>query len=195
MTDNKSFYDVIGESEGLKHCLRKFLIVIADLYNEKYKDPITVATAEVFYAGRPCYNHRNIDAVNIIRRLVRDLEQVTEKDKEHLRSTARDIWNYNSEDIFTAVFSDNNNPNDIAKDASEKVDSVIETYIQFRKDIDTVPPDVAKEIDDMMKMSDEEFKENMRKQEEEDNREIDRKYEERITDYEIPDETLYGSQD
>lgn len=174
-------YKCVKENEALRNLLYNYLMIITDLHKEGFKDPTTIAKTEVFMARGSCFNHSSDITGNLIRKLYDELQTFTKLDQKNMDACARDIWNYYREDLILAYRDDHQH---------EKFNEVIDRYIGFKESIDNVSPEVAKEIDDLVKMSDEEFQESLDKEEKEFDEEIDRQFNRKFDpEFDIPDET------
>lgn len=171
-------YQAIQKSDDLKQCLNQYLSLIADLYQEGFRDPVTLAKVEAFGAKYSCYNHSpDINGVTI-GQLADQLSQFSTMEQRHLDVCARDIWKYYRDDILEKFEKSLHH---------FRFNDIIDGYIAFKESIENVSPEVAKEIDELVAMSDEEFEESLEKDEEE----FDRKVDQEFSDYDIPDESLY----
>lgn len=171
-------YEYIDQNADLKSCLNQYLSVIVDLHNEGFTDPVGLAKAEVFLAKYSCFNHSIAINSHLIKRLYDQISEFSKKEQNSIDICARGIWAYYKEDLI-----------DLFGNAMHhhRFDNIIDQYISFKKGIENVSPEVAKEIDDLVNMSDEEFENSIHQYDEEDNSGSD----ESISDYDIPDEKLY----
>ena len=173
-------YAIFDDHEELKPNMINYLSIMADLHNEGFKDPATIAKTEVFMIKFTCFNHSlRIDG-HMVKTLYEALQAYTKLEQRSFDACARDIWSYYREDIINCFNEDK---------GSDKILEAIDRYIEFKKSIDDVSPEAAEEIDKLVKMSDEEFQEELDKQEREFDEEIDRQFERKYDpDYDIPDE-------
>lgn len=169
-------YEDIEQSEKLKSCLNQYLSVIVDLFNEGFKDPLGLAKAEVFLAKYSCFNHSIAINSHLIKQLNEQLTKFSKKQQRSVDVCARDIWKYYRDDIVDLFGCAMHH---------HRFDNIIDYYITFKKEINNVSPEVAKEIDDMVNMSDDEFNASLTDDEDDDIF---------ISEYDIPDKKLYSEE-
>lgn len=187
MSQTTTYYEDIDNSQELKSCLNQYLSVIVDLSNEGFSNPLDLAKAEVFYARYSCFNHSIAINSHLIQKLYNQISAFSKKEQRSLDICARDIWKNYKEDIidqFGMAMHHN------------RFDNIIDMYITFKRRIDSISPEVAEEIDNLMNMSDDEFNQYLKdKDEEEDEDDSPSEPEEKFSDYDIPDESMYEPDD
>lgn len=164
-------YEDIDQNAELKSCLNQYLSVVVDLFNEGFKDPLGLAKAEVFFAKYSCFNHSIAINSCLIKQLNERLSAFSKKEQRSIDICARDIWKYHKEDIIDYFGNAMHH---------RRFDEIIDRYIAFKKEINNVSPEVAKEIDDLINMSEEEFNASLADDDDDG-----------IGEYDIPDEKLY----
>ena len=175
-------YEYIDQNDTLKSCLNQYLSIIVDLHNEGFTDPVGLAKAEVFLARYSCFNHSIAITSNLIKRLYEQMSEFSKREQNSIDVCARAIWSYYKEDLIGLYGNAMHH---------HRFDNIINQYITFKKDIENVSPEVAKEIDNLINMDDKEFEESLL--DEDDSSDTSQSNQEYMPDYDIPDEKLYDT--